>query len=81
MTGVLDQASVVAPTPTRAGRGFVPDDCAKSRQNAEGSSVPTVDPYTNAYVKEALDLSKADGADVTGESYAPMEVTLEEGGK
>ncbi|MEH6797209.1 MULTISPECIES: hypothetical protein [unclassified Rhodococcus (in: high G+C Gram-positive bacteria)] len=43
--------------------------------------MPTVDPYTNAYVTEALDLSKADGADVTGESYAPMEVTLEEGGK
>ncbi|MEU3475386.1 ABC transporter substrate-binding protein [Rhodococcus sp. 05-340-1] len=60
-------------------------DIAKTTKNAEGSTVLTADPdaeaYTNEYVSQALDLLKADGVDVTGESYAPMEVTLEEGGK
>jgi len=60
-------------------------DIAKSTKNAEGSTVLTADPdaeaYTNEYVTQALDLLKADGVDVTGESYAPIEVTLEEGGK
>lgn len=60
-------------------------DIAKTTKNAEGSTVLTADPdaeaYTNEYVTEALDMLKADGVDVTGESYAPVEVTLEEGGK
>lgn len=42
---------------------------------------PDAEAYTNEYVGKALSSSKADGVDVTGESYAPMQVTPEEGGK
>ncbi|GGG00604.1 nitrate ABC transporter substrate-binding protein [Rhodococcoides trifolii] len=60
-------------------------EIAKSARNAEGSTVLTQDPdaeaYTNEYVTQALDMLKTDGVDVTGESYTPQEVTLEEGGK
>lgn len=78
--------------PSPAGIGMIDEaawdrtvEIAKSTKNAEGSTVLTADPdseaYSNEYVSEALDLLKADGVDVTGESYAPIEVTLEEGGK
>ncbi|WP_338886088.1 ABC transporter substrate-binding protein [Rhodococcus sovatensis] len=78
--------------PSPAGIGTIDEaswnrtvEIAKSTKNAEGSTVLTADPdaeaYSNEYVAEALDLLKADGVDVTGESYAPIEVTLEEGGK
>lgn len=60
-------------------------EIAKSARNAEGSTVLTKDPdaeaYTNEYVTQALDMLKSDGVDVTGESYTPQTVTLEEGGK
>lgn len=78
--------------PSPAGIGMIDEgawnqtvEIAKSTTNAEGSTVLTQDPdadaYSNEYVSEALDLLKADGVDVTGETYAPIEVTLEEGGK
>nr|WP_296780035.1 ABC transporter substrate-binding protein [Rhodococcus sp. (in: high G+C Gram-positive bacteria)] len=78
--------------PSPAGIGMIDEaswnrtvEIAKSTKNAEGSTVLTADPdpesYTNEYVTQALDLLKNDGVDVTGESYAPTEVTLEEGGK
>jgi NitT/TauT family transport system substrate-binding protein len=78
--------------PSPAGIGTIDEaswnrtvEIAKSTKNAEGSTVLTADPdaeaYSNEYVSEALDLLKADGVDVTGESYAPIQVTLEEGGK
>lgn len=78
--------------PSPAGIGTIDEaswnrtvEIAKSTKNAEGSTVLTADPdaeaYSNEYVTEALDLLKADGVDVTGESYAPIQVTLEEGGK
>jgi NitT/TauT family transport system substrate-binding protein len=78
--------------PSPAGIGMIDEaswdqtvEIAKSTKNAEGSTVLTADPdaeaYTNEYVTEALNLLKNDGVDVTGESYAPTEVTLEEGGK
>lgn len=78
--------------PSPAGIGIIDEaswnrtvEIAKSTKNAEGSTVLTADPdaeaYSNEYVSEALDLLKADGVDVTGESYAPIQVTLEEGGK
>ncbi|MFT7021942.1 MAG: NitT/TauT family transport system substrate-binding protein [Rhodococcus sp. (in: high G+C Gram-positive bacteria)] len=60
-------------------------EIAKSTTNAEGSTVLTTDPnseaYTNEYVLQALELLREDGLDVTGEAYVPVEVTLEEGGK
>lgn len=78
--------------PSPAGIGTIDEaswnrtvEIAKSTKNAEGSTVLTADPdaeaYSNEYVSEALDLLNADGVDVTGESYAPIQVTLEEGGK
>lgn len=60
-------------------------EIARSTTNAEGSTVLTTDPdseaYTNEYVGQALELLRADGVDVTGDAYVPVEVTLEEGGK
>lgn len=57
---------------------------ARTAVNADGQTVITADPdadaYTNTYVEQALDLLRAEGVDVEGTSYAPMEVTLNPGG-
>ncbi|MBC7724612.1 MAG: ABC transporter substrate-binding protein [Burkholderiaceae bacterium] len=57
---------------------------AKTAKNLEGSTVITTDPpdtaYTNDWVQKALDELIAEGIDVTGTSFAPIEVTLNEGG-
>ncbi|NNH69381.1 ABC transporter substrate-binding protein [Nocardia uniformis] len=58
---------------------------AKQTRNQEGATVLTKDPdddaYTNEYVTEALDLLKQQGVDTIGDSYAPQQVVLLEGGK
>ncbi|MCY7324685.1 MAG: ABC transporter substrate-binding protein [Microbacteriaceae bacterium] len=58
---------------------------AKSAKNLEGSTVITTDPpenaYTNKYIELALAELTEEGIDVTGESFEPIEVTLNEGGK
>lgn len=58
---------------------------AKTTKNGKGQTVITKDPaadaYTNTYVEKALKELKADGDDVTGTSFAPITVTLREGGQ
>lgn len=58
---------------------------AKQTRNQEGATVLTKNPdaaaYTNEYVTKALDLLKNQGSEVTGSGYAPVPVTLAEGGK
>lgn len=57
---------------------------AMSTQNAEGATVITEDPgtdaWTNDHVQKALDELTAEGVDVTGASFAPATVVLEAGG-
>jgi NitT/TauT family transport system substrate-binding protein len=57
---------------------------ALSAVNETGASPITEEPpasaWTNEWITQALDELKADGVDVTGESFAPIEVTLNEGG-
>ena len=62
-------------------------DVAMGAKNLEGSTVITAAPddnaYTNEYIQKALDELKSDDSsiDVTGSSFAPIDVTLKEGGK
>ncbi|MFZ9697283.1 MAG: ABC transporter substrate-binding protein [Ilumatobacteraceae bacterium] len=57
---------------------------AQETKNLEGKTVLTAAPdaeaYTNDIVTEALALLEADGVDTAGEGFAPIEVTLNEGG-
>jgi len=57
---------------------------AQETKNLEGKTVLTKAPdaaaYTSDIVTEALALLEADGVDTKGGSYAPVEVTLNEGG-
>ncbi|QTE30524.1 ABC transporter substrate-binding protein [Pengzhenrongella sicca] len=59
-------------------------DIALNTKNDQGATVitaaPSDDAYTNEYVQQALDQLTEEGLDVTGESFAPIEVTLEPGG-
>jgi NitT/TauT family transport system substrate-binding protein len=59
-------------------------EIASSTKNQDGDTVLTQAPeglaYTNEYAQKALDALKADGIDVTGESFEPTEVELKEGG-
>jgi NitT/TauT family transport system substrate-binding protein len=52
--------------------------------NADGDQIITADPgadaYTNDYVSAAIDELTAEGYDVSGDSFSPLDVTLEEGG-
>ncbi|APE34473.1 ABC transporter substrate-binding protein [Nocardia mangyaensis] len=58
---------------------------ARDTKNAEGATVLTKDPgpdaYTTEYVTKALDQLKAEGIDVAGTGYQPVQVTPTEGGK
>jgi len=78
--------------PSPAGIGMIDEaawaqtvSIAKNTKNDQGASViteaPTKDAYTNTYVQKALDELKAEKIDVTGASFAPIDVTLEAGGK
>ncbi|WP_418277340.1 ABC transporter substrate-binding protein [Isoptericola jiangsuensis] len=57
---------------------------AMDTRNETGSTIITTEPpetaYTNEYVEEALAELTEDGVDVMGEEFAPVEVTLNEGG-
>lgn len=57
---------------------------ALATPNADGDQIITADPgpdaYTNEIVEAALAELKDEGFDVTGDSFTPIDVTLEEGG-
>ena len=59
-------------------------EMALATKNQDGAQVITTDPpdtaYTNEYVDEALEALRADGVDVEGADYEPVEVTLNPGG-
>ena len=59
-------------------------DIALRTKNAEGKTVLTKQPeglaYTNDYVQKAVDKLTAQNVDVTGASFKPLTVTLNEGG-
>lgn len=60
-------------------------DIAMNTKNETGATIITAEPpataYSNEYVQKALDELKADGVDVMGSSFAPLTVTLKEGGE
>ena len=77
--------------PAAEGVGFINQEAwdrtatlAQETMNLEGSTVLTASPdaeaYTNDIVTAAHALLTAMGVDITGSSYAPVEVTLTEGG-
>jgi len=57
---------------------------AQSTKNADGKTVltkaPGKDAFTNVYAQKAIDVLKAQGADVTGSTFKPITVTLNAGG-
>ena len=57
---------------------------ARTAVNADGQTVLTQDPdaeaFSNDYVERAVELLEADGVDVTGADYQPIEVALNPGG-
>ena len=57
---------------------------ARTAVNADGQTVLTKDPdpeaFTNDYVTKAIDLLKAEGVDVVGAGYKPVDVTLQPNG-
>ena len=59
-------------------------EIAQDTTNETGASIITADPpqsaYSNEYVQQALDDLEAEGVDVKGADWEPIEVTLEEGG-
>lgn len=59
-------------------------ELALSTQNETGSSIITEAPpesaYTSEYVQQAIDALTEEGVDVVGTDYAPIDVTLAEGG-
>ena len=77
--------------PSTSGIGHINEDqwdatveMALMTKNQDGAQVITTDPpdgsYTNEYVDEAIANLEADGVDIQGEDYEPIEVTLNEGG-
>jgi NitT/TauT family transport system substrate-binding protein len=77
--------------PAANGVGFI-DQAAWDRtatlsqetKNLEGGTVltkaPDAEAYTNDIVTKALDILAGLGVDTSGSAYAPIEVTLNEGG-
>ena len=59
-------------------------EMALATKNQDGAQVITTDPpdtaYTNEYVDQAHENLEADGVDLIGADYEPIEVTLQEGG-
>jgi len=59
-------------------------DVALTAKNLEGTTVITAQPddaaHTNEYIQKALDELTAEGVDVVGADFAPLTVTLNEGG-
>ena len=77
--------------PSPDGIGMIDEDSwdqtvqiALDTRNLEGSTVITTDPpdtaYTTEYIEQALSELEDEGIDTTGEDFAPIEVTLTEGG-
>ncbi|MGA0879099.1 MAG: ABC transporter substrate-binding protein, partial [Ilumatobacteraceae bacterium] len=77
--------------PAPAGAGVISSDAwertatlSQETKNLEGSTVltkaPDAEAYTNDIVTAALAILEALGVDVKGEGFAPIEVTLNEGG-
>jgi NitT/TauT family transport system substrate-binding protein len=77
--------------PAENGIGFIDEAAwdrtvagALSAVNETGASPITKEPpasaWTNDWITKALDELKADGVDVTGDGFEPIEVTLNEGG-
>ena len=77
--------------PAASGVGFIDQaawdrtaEIAKNTANLEGTTVLTAPPdagaYTNDIVTQALANLQELGVDTTGDSYQPIEVTLQEGG-
>ncbi|TFC06489.1 ABC transporter substrate-binding protein [Cryobacterium adonitolivorans] len=60
-------------------------DIAMNTKNETGGTIITTDPpktaYSNEYVQQALDELTAEGVDVKGADWAPIDVTLQEGGE
>jgi len=60
-------------------------DIAMNTKNETGGTIITTEPpetaYSNEYVQQALDELTADGVDVMGADWGPIEVTLKEGGE
>ncbi|MGY4858425.1 ABC transporter substrate-binding protein [Cryobacterium sp. AP23] len=60
-------------------------DIAMNTENETGGTIITTDPpetaYSNEYVQKALDELTADGVDVMGADWTPIDVTLTEGGE
>jgi NitT/TauT family transport system substrate-binding protein len=60
-------------------------DIAMNTKNETGGTIITTDPpetaYSNEYVQKALAELTEDGVDVKGADWAPIEVTLKEGGE
>jgi NitT/TauT family transport system substrate-binding protein len=59
-------------------------DIALETQNETGTTIITTDPpetaYSNEYVEQAIAELEEEGVDVMGTDFAPLTVTLEEGG-
>jgi NitT/TauT family transport system substrate-binding protein len=59
-------------------------EMAKQTSNETGATIISADPpetaYTNEYVQQALDELTADGEDVEGADFAPVDVELQPGG-
>ncbi|POH59213.1 ABC transporter substrate-binding protein [Cryobacterium zongtaii] len=60
-------------------------DIAMNTKNETGGTIITTDPpetaYSNEYVQQALDELTEEGVDVMGADWAPIDVTLKEGGE
>jgi NitT/TauT family transport system substrate-binding protein len=60
-------------------------DIAMNTKNETGGTIITTDPpetaYSNEYVQQALDELTEEGVDVMGADWAPIDVTLTEGGE
>jgi NitT/TauT family transport system substrate-binding protein len=78
--------------PSTAGVGHISEDAwnktvemAMNTKNDQGKTIiskaPPESAYSNEYVDKALDELKSDGVDVMGADFAPIQVTLKEGGK
>lgn len=78
--------------PSTSGIGHINEDqwnatvqMALATKNQDGAQLITAEPpataYTNEYVDKALGELKADGVDVMGTGFTPLDVVLNEGGK
>ncbi len=78
--------------PSDDGIGMIDEDAweqtveiAMDTRNQDGATVLTAEPddgaWTNEYVEQALEQLEAEGVDVTGADFAPLEVELQEGGQ